>query len=108
MAVYTAPPALAVSAVPAKFFVPPPPRHPPPPAPKTPSSPASQTAFVGGTVSLNVTAFGSPPLAYQWLENTTNLTDTGNVSGSLARTLSLTNLLTNNTGNYSVIVSNSF
>jgi uncharacterized repeat protein (TIGR03803 family) len=77
-------------------------------APEITTSPAGQTAFLGGTVSLSIAAYGSQPLAYQWFKNSNRLTDGGNLSGSETRILTITNAVTNNTGNYSVIVTNSF
>ena len=62
----------------------------------------------GYTVTFSVAVTGVSPPAYQWLENTTNLTDIGNLSGSATRILTITNLVTNNAGNYSVIVTNAF
>ncbi|MGB7769683.1 MAG: choice-of-anchor tandem repeat GloVer-containing protein [Verrucomicrobiia bacterium] len=70
--------------------------------------PRSQTAFLGQTVNLSVATLGSFPLTYQWQESGTNLADTGNLSGSSTRVLTLTNVTATNAGFYSVIVSNSF
>ncbi len=75
-------------------------------APVITTQPAALTAFPGSTVSLSVGVFGSPTLTYQWKANSTNLTDGGNVSGSSSRTLTFTNVTTNNAGTYSVIISN--
>jgi uncharacterized repeat protein (TIGR03803 family) len=70
--------------------------------------PRSQTAFLGQTVKLSVATLGSFPVSYQWQENSTNLTDAGNLSGSSTRVLTFTNVIAANAGLYSVIVSNSF
>ena len=69
--------------------------------------PVSQAILPGATMALSVVAVGNPPLFYQWRENTTNLTDGGNLSGSTASTLTISNLSAANAGTYSVIVSNS-
>jgi uncharacterized repeat protein (TIGR03803 family) len=72
------------------------------------TQPRSQTAFLGQTVKLSVATLGSFPVSYQWQENSTNLTDAGNLSGSSTRVLTFTNVVAANAGLYSVIVSNSF
>ena len=64
--------------------------------------PASQTNMVGTTASFTVTAGGTPPLSYQWSFNSTNLASATNA------TLILTNLQLNQSGNYSVLVSNPY
>jgi uncharacterized repeat protein (TIGR03803 family) len=72
------------------------------------TQPRSQTAFLGQTVKLSVATLGSFPVSYQWQENSTNLTDAGNLSGSSTRVLTFANVTAANAGLYSVIVSNSF
>jgi uncharacterized repeat protein (TIGR01451 family) len=62
--------------------------------------PQSQTGNIGGFVTFSVTASGSAPLGYQWRFGPTNL------NGQTSSTLTLSNLQTNNAGNYSVVVSN--
>jgi len=52
-----------------------------------------------------VTAGGTAPFSYQWLKNGTVLPDGGNVSGSQAPTLTLSNVLAGR-GGYSVIITN--
>ena len=74
--------------------------------PNITSQPVSLTRVVGMTASFSVTATGDPPLSYQWLENGTNLTDGGNVSGSTTSTLTLSGVTLTNVGTYSVIVGN--
>src|SRR6266404_7919 len=64
------------------------------------TQPQSQTNFVGSTVSLSVTAAGTPPLTYLWQFN-------GNpVPGGTDATLVLNNVQTNDSGQYFVTVSN--
>ena len=75
-------------------------------APQILTQPVDQAEVPGASVSFNVTTFGAPPLFYQWQQNGTNLTDAGNVSGSAARVLTLTNITQSDAGTYSVIVSN--
>jgi hypothetical protein len=70
--------------------------------------PANKTNLVGTTASFSVTASGAVPLSYQWQFNGTNLTDGGNVIGSTSTTLTLSNVLFNETGSYEVVVSNAY
>ncbi|MFI5356031.1 MAG: immunoglobulin domain-containing protein [Opitutales bacterium] len=76
-----------------------------PAAPVITSNPQSQTVSVGLNASLSVQATGTTPLSYQWQLNGTNLTDTGNISGSQTSTLNLTGLQAANGGTYTVVVS---
>jgi hypothetical protein len=62
--------------------------------------PQSQSANVGGSVTFNVTASGTPPLSYQWSDNGNNIVSATNAA------LTLTNLQPNNFGAYAVTVSN--
>jgi len=75
-------------------------------APEITSQPASQTVFQGAKVQLSVAVFGSVPLSYQWQKDGTDLADAGNLSGAVARVLTLTNVMAANAGSYSVRVSN--
>lgn len=62
--------------------------------------PTSQVVAQGSTVNFNVTAQSSTSLYYQWQFNGTNL------SGATASTLAVNNVTTNNSGDYTVVVSN--
>jgi Regulator of chromosome condensation (RCC1) repeat/Immunoglobulin I-set domain/Immunoglobulin domain len=64
--------------------------------------PQDQSALGGDTVSLNISATGQQPLYYQWLLNGTNL------DSAINNPLILSNILVNQSGIYSVIVSNSY
>ncbi len=83
---------------------------PPPPASPTPptitTQPASQTTFVGDTLTFYVSATGSATLTYQWRKNGTNLTNGGNVSGATFPILTLSNVTTGDAADYSVVVTN--
>ncbi len=70
------------------------------------SQPQSLTNNAGTTATFNVTAGGGVPLAYQWMKNNVNLSDGGNVSGSLTSTLTLTGVTVADAGSYSVLVTN--
>ncbi|MGC8829233.1 MAG: S8 family serine peptidase [Verrucomicrobiia bacterium] len=64
------------------------------------SSPQSTNVYAGGSVTLSVQATGALPLYYQWYYN-------GNpIIGAVSTNLTLLNLLTNQSGVYSVTVSN--
>ena len=72
----------------------------PPTAPAITSQPQSQNVTSGGDASFSVTASGTMPLDYQWRFNGTNL------AGETNTTLTLIIVTTNQSGNYSVTVSN--
>ena len=65
-----------------------------------PSPPYDETVFSGEWVSFSVGAIGTPPFAYQWLKNGTN------ISGATNGWLTFETASTNDTGMYSVLVSN--
>ncbi len=71
-------------------------------APAIYGQPASQTASANDNVIFSVTAGGSPPLAYQWRFNATN------IPGATAATLALPGVQAIQAGAYSVQVSNAF
>lgn len=66
------------------------------------SSPTNQTVYTGGNVTFNVSASGTAPLGYQWYF--------GNVAinGATGSSYSLTNVTTDNAGNYYAVVTNNF
>jgi Immunoglobulin I-set domain len=70
--------------------------------------PDSLSVAVGNQASFSVTATGTPPLSYQWRKNGTNLANGGNISGVTTTNLTLTNVQTNNAGNYTVVVTNAY
>jgi hypothetical protein len=61
-----------------------------------------RVADTGGSVSFTATASGTPPINYQWLLNGTP------IPGATTNFYNITNAQTNNAGNYSVLVGNSF
>lgn len=63
--------------------------------------PQSQAAGANGFAIFSVSATGNPAPTYQWQFNTTNL------PGATSPTLALNNLMTNQAGIYSVVVTNS-
>lgn len=68
------------------------------------SQPQSGTHLAGATVNFSVTATGTPPLAYQWRRNGTNLANVGNVSGASSSMLSLSNISQGDAAGYDVVV----
>ena len=64
------------------------------------TQPMNQTVVAGTTVTLNVSALGQPAPAYQWLRDGTNL------PSATAANLTLTNVTLNQSGLYSVVVTN--
>jgi len=72
------------------------------------SRPAGATGNPGTTATFSVTAAGSEPFSFQWLEDGVPLADGGGVAGTQTATLSLINVSHTNAGAYSVVVSNSF
>jgi Ig-like domain-containing protein/immunoglobulin I-set domain protein len=68
--------------------------------------PTGLTNLAGSTATFTITATGTSP-SYHWLKNGTNvLTDGGKISGSGSLTLTITNVLGADDGQYSIIVSN--
>lgn len=72
------------------------------------SQPQNITSIVGGTATFTVVALGTPPLSYQWQFYETNLTDNGRISGSQSSSLTISNLVLGDAGNYQVIVANAY
>ncbi len=62
-------------------------------------SPASTNVPFGSNVTLNATAYGTPPLQFQWRLNGINI-----VGGS-TNSFSITNIQGSNGGNYSLVIS---
>jgi sugar lactone lactonase YvrE len=77
-------------------------------APVIAQQPTNQIVVVGGAASFSVTALGTGPLEYQWQINGTNLTDGGELSGSTTTNLVLSDVTTNDVGNYTVIITNAW
>jgi hypothetical protein len=63
--------------------------------------PTNQSAAVGETVILAVTATGTAPLSYQWWLDETNA-----VPGATTNVLVISNAQTTNSGSYSVVITN--
>ena len=72
------------------------------------TQPTNRIATNGASVTFSATAGGQTPLNYQWLFNGANLSAGGNISGATSNVLSIAAVATNNSGNYSLIVTNSY
>jgi uncharacterized repeat protein (TIGR01451 family) len=70
--------------------------------PSITTQPDSQAVLPGANVAFQVTAAGTPPLAFQWLLNDTNL------EGAVDAVLTLTNVQVGEAGTYTVLVANAF
>lgn len=66
----------------------------------------SLTVGAGTTVPFAVTATGLQPLSYQWRFNGTNLLNGGQFIGVTTSNLTVLNVQTNNTGDFTVVVTN--
>lgn len=75
-------------------------------APVIASQPASTELYAGRNLVLNVSALGTAPIGYFWLENGTNAVNSGNLSGAGTETLTITNLTLANGGTYQFVVTN--
>ena len=69
--------------------------------------PQSQTNNAGAAVTFLVSATSLTPMGYQWQKNSTNLVDSGNLSGATTNTLSITGISDSDAGAYSVVLTNS-
>ncbi len=68
--------------------------------------PTNQAVIEGTAASFTVSATGGLPLAYQWQDNGTNLTDGGDISGSATTNLVITDVSDADVGIYTVTVTN--
>jgi len=69
--------------------------------------PQSLTTYVTLPARFVVGAYGTSPLSYQWKRYGTNLTDGGNLSGSMSDVLTISPLALGDAGPYSVTINNS-
>jgi hypothetical protein len=76
--------------------------------PSLTSQPTNLSVLAGGTAAFSATANGTAPLAYQWMDNGTNLADGPGTSGATTPNLALSNVSTNSAGNYSLVVTNAY
>src|SRR5208337_4899452 len=74
--------------------------------PSITAQPASLMVLTKSQASFTVKASSPYPMSFQWQKNTTNLVNSGEVSGSTSSNLVLFPVTTNDDGNYAVIVTN--
>jgi len=72
----------------------------------TANPPAALSLLAGQSSALTVGVSGTPPFSYQWRDNGADLADGGAYSGALTNTLTLTGVTPNNSGNYTVAITN--
>jgi len=75
--------------------------------PQIVSQPTAKTGFSGASASFIVGATGSAPLSYQWRREGTNLTESSHFTGVNSWNLTINNLTADDSGDYSVVVTNS-
>lgn len=68
--------------------------------------PALVSLLAGQSTNISVTVTGTPPFAYQWRRNGTDLADGTIYNGALTNTLSLMAVNPNVSGNYTVAITN--
>ena len=74
--------------------------------PSITTAPTNQAVLDGATASFSVTAAGGMPLFFQWQFDGTNLTDGGNISGSMGTNLVITNVGPADVGPYTIVLTN--
>ncbi len=70
------------------------------------SAPTGQTNYAGNSVSLSVTASGTAPLSYQWRKGSASLANGGSLAGVATTNLIIAPAVLSDSGNYSVVVTN--
>ena len=69
---------------------------------------ASQTVCSGTTVTLSVSTTATIGITFQWRKGTTNLTNTGNISGATTNTLTISSVTTSDAAtDYNVLITSS-
>src|SRR5581483_10832350 len=66
--------------------------------------PQSRTNSAGTTATFNALADGTGTLHYQWRKNGSNLSDIGNISGSMSPTLTLSGVSQSDAASYTIVV----
>jgi hypothetical protein len=69
-------------------------------------APLSRTNLTGTTTTFTAGINGTPPFSYRWQFNGVNLTNNVRIQGAFGPTLTVSNLLTTDTGQYRVVVTN--
>ncbi len=76
--------------------------------PQVVAQPASLALPVGSNAVFSVSVGGTPPLHFHWQQNGSNLTDNSRVSGSTTTNLDILDLALTDSGNYDIVVDNSY
>jgi|GEM_PF-1448770 len=74
--------------------------------PSITSNPEDRIVTTGETASFAVMAAGDEPLSYQWLKNSSSLSDNGRISGSKTAELTISDAQESDEGSYACFVSN--
>jgi hypothetical protein len=69
--------------------------------------PQDTAVIVGSNAVLNVTATGTAPLSYTWRKGAVPLSNGGRISGANTNQLTISATITNDSGAYSVVITNS-
>ena len=70
--------------------------------------PTNQALVAGGTATFGVVATGTLPLSYQWSQDDTDLADGGRILGANSPDLVISNVMRDDAGLYSILVSNTW
>jgi len=76
-------------------------------APTITTQPTNQLIFQGQNAFLSVAVSGTPPFAFQWRKSSTKLVESLHLTGTQSNLLTIVSALTNDSGRYSVIITNS-
>ncbi len=72
------------------------------------TQPRNTTNGATTTANFSVQLSGTLPLSYHWRKGSTNLVNNAKVSGALSPTLTISNVLSSDAGQYSIVVTNLF
>ena len=75
--------------------------------PSITTQPQSQSVVAGSNAVFTVVASGSPAPVYHWFFNNTNLANGPHIGGATSATLTVSNVVAGDAGNYQVVVTNS-
>jgi len=76
-------------------------------APGITAQPTNQLIYQGNNALLSVAASGTAPFGYQWRKNGAALADSAHLSGTQSNLLTIISTLTNDSGRYTVVITNS-
>jgi hypothetical protein len=76
-------------------------------APGITTQPTNQLVYQGDNALLFVAASGTPPFGYQWRKNGAALADSTHLSGTQSNLLMISSAMTNDSGRYALVITNS-